>query len=370
MTVTIGSKFEVVFLSFLTLLLGACTSEIASDPALEQTTSESTGTTNEMVPTTGTEVPEVSSSDGSGTTSSTGGVDESTGESSTTGPSEPECGDGIVEGSEQCDDGHAANMLEGACLPNCVVATCGDGFIQTGVEECEPGDVKEVEYGGCLPVTCKWGPRCGDGHVDVPHEVCDPGDPNGQDDALVSCDAGCRFEGRIVFLTSNEYSGNLGGAAGADQKCRDLAATFDKNHADNYVAWLSDVGLPASGRISELGVPYVLRSGVQVAEDLLDLLVHGPSPGITLTEKYESFEYVQVWTGTGGAGEVYQDEMKGELNPCNHWTSDSGADSAAIGMNWWPPMTEAFSQWQKEHHWTSKGQETCEHKRRLYCFEN
>lgn len=365
MTDTIGLGSEVVFLSFLTLLSGACTSESAAGLAPEPTTSGSTGTTTESVPTTGIDAPEDPSSGAPGT-SSTGADEASTGTLSTTGATEQECGDGIVEGSEQCDEGFAANMLEGACLPNCVLATCGDGFVQAGVEECDPGDTKKVDYGGCLPVTCKWGPRCGDGHVDVPDEICDPGAPNGQDDAIVGCGESCRFAGRIVFLTSNEYSGDLGGLDGADDLCRALAAGFDKQNANNYVAWLSDVGLPASGRIKQDGVPFVLRSGVQVAEDYLDLIVHGPVPGITLTDTYETYEYVQVWTGTGGEGETY-----GEMNPCKHWTSSSGEDFARVGMNWWPPSELlAFKQWQKGYHWTNQMDQTCDGAYRLYCFEN
>ena len=88
--------------------------------------------------------------------------------------------------------------------------------MQEGVEECDLGDaVNEFKYGGCVPVTCKWGPRCGDGEVDAPDEVCDPGDPIGQGDGLVSCSGTCRYKGRIAFLSSETFSGNLGGLAGA-----------------------------------------------------------------------------------------------------------------------------------------------------------
>ncbi|HEY0255430.1 MAG TPA: Ig-like domain-containing protein, partial [Kofleriaceae bacterium] len=47
------------------------------------------------------------------------------------------CGDGIVQGAEQCDDGNKNNA--DACLNNCMTATCGDGVVGPG-EECDDGN--------------------------------------------------------------------------------------------------------------------------------------------------------------------------------------------------------------------------------------
>ncbi len=72
------------------------------------------------------------------------------------------CGDGIVEGSEQCDDGDAQD--EGSrdndgCLSTCVLAQCGDGFLYIGVEACDPGILQqpsctEVGLSGDGSVVC------------------------------------------------------------------------------------------------------------------------------------------------------------------------------------------------------------------------
>jgi len=48
------------------------------------------------------------------------------------------CGDGIVNGTEQCDNGAAnSNTAPNACRTNCTNPACGDNVVDTG-EECEP----------------------------------------------------------------------------------------------------------------------------------------------------------------------------------------------------------------------------------------
>ncbi len=81
----------------------------------------------------------------------------------------PECGDGLHNASyndEECDDG-LYNALSGGCLPGCILATCGDGYVWAGVEEC--GEVPGQENGEdpVDTVDCDADctrPACGDGH--------------------------------------------------------------------------------------------------------------------------------------------------------------------------------------------------------------
>lgn len=50
------------------------------------------------------------------------------------------CGDGVVEGTEECDDGDENSNTEAdACRENCQEAECGDGVEDTG-EECDDGN--------------------------------------------------------------------------------------------------------------------------------------------------------------------------------------------------------------------------------------
>lgn len=89
--------------------------------------------------------------------STTGETTEPT-TSATTAP--PSCGDGVLQPDEECDDGN--DDPGDACLPTCVLATCGDGFIHQPVEQCDDGrDNHPFEPSSCRP-DCRV-PVCGDG---------------------------------------------------------------------------------------------------------------------------------------------------------------------------------------------------------------
>jgi hypothetical protein len=80
------------------------------------------------------------------------------------------CGNGIIEGTEQCDD----------TTPRCVNCqihpVCGDGITDTG--ECEPPNTATCDA-TCHPITV----LCGNGTLD-PGETCEP--PN-----TATCDSAC-----------------------------------------------------------------------------------------------------------------------------------------------------------------------------------
>jgi uncharacterized repeat protein (TIGR01451 family) len=94
----------------------------------------------------------------------------------------PECGDGVLDPGEECDDGN--NVDGDGCSANCTLEYCGDGVLDPG-EECDDGN--NVDGDGCS-ADCKV-EYCGDGNLD-PGEECDDGNNIDGD----GCSANCTLE--------------------------------------------------------------------------------------------------------------------------------------------------------------------------------
>ena|GEM_PF-1929065 len=101
------------------------------------------------------------------------------------------CGDGVLEGAEQCDDGNDDNG--DACLDSCVIASCGDGVIQGKVEGCDDGN---ADNGDACLTTCEPA-ACGDGVVQTGVEGCDDGNDDNGDACLDTCVAATCGDGIV-----------------------------------------------------------------------------------------------------------------------------------------------------------------------------
>lgn len=138
-----------------------------------------------------------------------GGTDASTGEidptdasdptepdsgSSSSGPADAEsssgeapasaCGDGVVQGGEECDLGDD-NADQAACTASCTIAICGDGVVHEGAEVCDDGEASSLCDADCTV------PACGDGVTNpFAFEQCD-GDDDVLNGSCVSCVAIC-----------------------------------------------------------------------------------------------------------------------------------------------------------------------------------
>ena len=90
-----------------------------------------------------------------------------------------QCGDGLVDAGEECDDGNDDPTDECA---QCIAAVCGNHILE-GDEECDDGN--PIDFDGCTD--CRVA-ICGDG-VSEGAEECD----DGNDVALDGC-TGCRYD--------------------------------------------------------------------------------------------------------------------------------------------------------------------------------
>lgn len=120
------------------------------------------------------------------------------------------CGDGNIDGYEECDDGNSING--DGCSTTClnegsrvVDAVCGNEDIahedDQGGEECDDGNASSGD--GCSSICLnegteaitQIGAECGDGEVNEPYETCDDGNLTNND----GCSSECLREG---FLPS------------------------------------------------------------------------------------------------------------------------------------------------------------------------
>ena len=107
-----------------------------------------------------------------------------------------ECGDGLVEFPEECDDGKDPSL---ECTDECKFSVCGDGFLDVAnKEECDDGNLNDFD----------------------------------------SCSNDC-LNNRAAFLTTDFVGfANFGGIEVADEFCQVEAKIFELKGL--YKAWLSD----------------------------------------------------------------------------------------------------------------------------------
>jgi cysteine-rich repeat protein len=138
----------------------------------------------------------------------------------------PICGDGLVQPGEQCDDGNAVD--DDLCSNACVIAVCGDGIVQQG-EFCDDGNDNAFDEcsNTCTPASCgdgvvSGGEECDDGNADnadactngcmLPicgdwivqqNEQCDDGNAVGGDGCSSSCTGECGNPGGGSLVAEN-----------------------------------------------------------------------------------------------------------------------------------------------------------------------
>ena len=190
---------------------------------------------------------------------------------------------------------------------------------------------------------------CGNGKLEA-NEECDDGNLENGD----GCESNCKVTNRIVFITSNSYTGNMGGLDGADSICNQLASAAQLT--GTYKAWLSDDTSSPAGRFTHYG-QFVLVDGDPVAndwEDLTDGTIMNP---INIDENGNNFpeEYFYVWSNTDSDGSVYE-----TTSICLNWTTDSPDER---GRGAYPALTDY--RWTRPTYTNNCGNTIF----RIYCFE-
>lgn len=163
-------------------------------------------------------------------------------------------------------------------------------------------------------------PVCGDGIVEG-DETCD--------DMNTVPDDGCNnvcAKDSLIFVTSQVYSGAINGLAGADQRCRMLAALAGLPRFDTFRAWLSTAETPAADRLLHSRGRYVLVNTLVVAENW-DGLVSGALLHPIDVDEMSQTQDTASWTGTLSTG---QPAFASDF--CDGWTSFSGDFTGGVGI--------------------------------------
>jgi hypothetical protein len=166
-------------------------------------------------------------------------------------------------------------------------------------------------------------------------------------------DDGCNACARdsIVFITSLTYQGNVNGLAGADQRCRMLAAIAELPRFDTYRAWLSSSTISAGERLLHSRGRYVLVNSLVVAQDW-DALVSGTLEHPINVDENSQTQVGRAWTSTLVSGEAAPG-----ANFCDDWTGVIDPDGGT-GL---PGVTDAT--------WSFFENGPCGLEAHLYCIE-
>lgn len=166
-----------------------------------------------------------------------------------------------------------------------------------------------------------------------------------------ACVVGVCTPARRTFLSSTSQTAGMGGAAGADAICQNLAT--QAHLGGTWMAWLSDSSSNTpSARMTHATIPYRLIDGTYVAPDWNGLASANLLHGIDLDEGGAVGFGAEVWTGSSYSG--------ASATPgCNGFTQGtSSAPYANVGISGHTDGT-----------WSSTYSQFCDRNDRLCCIE-
>lgn len=197
------------------------------------------------------------------------------------------------------------------------------------------------------------GQTCGNGTVDEEEECDDMGTADGD-----GCSHACLKEFRRVFVTSDLFTGDLNGTAGADAKCQGAANKV--GFPGVFRAWLSSTESTPAETFVKSNVQYRDVEDTVVADDWDALTTGNLKAGIYLTENGETATsgphtcmpegIVVVWSNTLAAGTLRSDSQS-----CSSWIGEGEGAVGRLGV--------------LDSSWTSACPVPCTTMAPLYCFE-
>ena len=203
-----------------------------------------------------------------------------------------------------------------------------DTLVSNGqVGECAPYVCSGV---AACPTSCTLSTECAVGH---------------------GCSDGVCVPAKRIFVTSTTYTGNLGGAAGADALCQGRADSVSLG--GTWRAWISTITSSAATRLTHFAGPYVQVNRTKIADSWADLTDGSLDLGITVSESGQAFavQSTRYWTGSSTSGNATLATCMGFTNA----TSGFNGDTGLVGFT-----TSA---------WTSSGADGCSASWRLVCIE-
>ena len=167
---------------------------------------------------------------------------------------------------------------------------------------------------------------------------------------------------KFVFLSSQDYNGNLGGLDGADGICNSLAS--NAGLPGTYKSWLSNNSTGPIDRFNRFYNYYVLATNDVIAFDWTDLTNGDILRSINVTENKQvrlrppQGNPLYVWTNTLSTG-----ELKTSVWNCSEWTSASHSLYGSLGRS---DGTQDSSQ----HGWSDcQTIDYCDLPKPIYCFQ-
>ena len=247
---------------------------------------------------------------------------------------------GAEDANDAQDASAAQNTPEAATRD--AIATSDDAVADTSV----PPDTATLDDAGAQ-----------DASNDAPADVVDAAPPIDASCTTTCgvqalCISGVCTASRRVFVSTESFTGSLGGTSGADGSCQSLASAAELG--GTWKAWVSDSTTSPSTRFTQAAVGYRLLDGTLLATDWTDLVSGALLHGIDLTEQRTSASSSSVWTGTLSSG------VGIGSNVCDGFTSSAnGAPQAVVG-----------STSRTDIGWSNATSDSCdENNLRIYCME-